>query len=66
MGCGCGKKKSGETVDDPIFFGEDDGRAPIQVTTTIAISHRKSGDIIWASGSQLDTIINAGWLTVVN
>lgn len=63
MGCGCGKKKAGGSMSDPIFFGEDDNEPPIQATTTISISRRKAGETIWVAGSQLQTMIDAGWLT---
>jgi len=63
MGCGCGKIKAGASLNDPIFFGENDGEPPAKVTTTISISGRKAGETIWAAGSQLQTMINAGWLT---
>jgi len=63
MGCGCGKKKPGGSMSDPIFFGEDNNEPPVQVTTTIAISRRKASETVWAAGSQLQTMINAGWLT---
>lgn len=49
-------------MEDPIFFGEDDGEDPIQATTTISISQRKAGETVWVAGSQLQVMIDAGWL----
>lgn len=63
MSCGCGKKKPGGSMSDPIIFGEDNHEPPFEVTTTIAISSRKAGETVWATGSQLQTMIDAGWLT---
>lgn len=59
MACGCARKPS--TEDDPIIFGEPVGPV-IQARATVTLLRARPGETVWVQGSQVDAMIEGGWL----
>lgn len=64
MACGCSKSKT-FTASNPLIIGDDDGSAPQQYRTTVAMLTLRAGATFWGKGTGIAAMLVAGWLVAV-
>ena len=64
MGCGCGQKVG--SLDRPVIAGRNNAAEPIQVKTLRSVGTAAAGREVWATGDQLGTWLEKGWVELVS
>lgn len=64
MGCGCNKVRY-YSETSPLLLGTADGSPPVHVRCTVVIMGMRANSEFWATGSDVVTMLSAGWLVAI-